>query len=316
MAKRGAGRGKVFAWFRRPRRAVQFLSMLICNADLRGFVPDFARGGAWSSVSRSPLKRFCVPGLNCYSCPGAIAACPLGALQNSLAAGRFPFYVTGLLLLFGLALGRLVCGFLCPFGLIQELLYLVPSPKLPKSPLTRRLSLLKYGFLALPLIALPLGAFLVYGIGEPYFCKFLCPAGTLEAGLPLVLLNTAFREIVGGLFFLKLALLAALVVFFVLVFRPFCRFICPLGAIYGLFNRHALWGIHRDKNLCTGCGTCARACKMDTRIANDRECIRCGACVSACPAHALSTRVPGVFCSAFYSGHRSDPSRKPATQKP
>jgi polyferredoxin len=244
-------------------------------------------------VSRSPLKRVCVPGLNCYSCPGAIASCPLGALQNSLAAGRFPFYVVGFLLLFGITLGRWVCGFLCPFGLIQELLYRIPSPKSRKSTLTRRLSLLKYGFLALPVIALPLGAFFVYGIGEPFFCKFLCPAGTLEAGVPLVLLNTAFRGLAGGLFFLKLTLLAALVALSVFIFRPFCRFFCPLGALYGLFNRYAIWGIHRDRGKCTNCGTCAKSCRMDTRIANDRECIRCGTCIRVCPAQALSTAFPG-----------------------
>jgi polyferredoxin len=228
------------------------LSLLICNADLRGFI----RG----TVSRSPLKRFCVPGLNCYSCPGALASCPLGALQNSLAQGRFPLYIGGLLLLFGLTLGRGVCSFLCPFGLIQELLYKLPSPKVPKNGLTRKLSLLKYGFLGLPVLALPLGAFLVYGYGKPFFCKFICPAGTLEAGLPLVLLNTAFRELAGGLFFLKLTLLAALVLSAVFVFRPFCRFICPLGAIYGFFNRFALFGMRIQEENCTHCGKCAALC--------------------------------------------------------
>jgi polyferredoxin len=214
----------------------------------------------------------------------------LGALQNSLAQGRFPFYVTGLLLLFGVTLGRGVCGFLCPFGLIQELLYRLPSPKLPKSPLTRRLSLLKYGFLLLPLMALPLGAFFVYGYGEPFFCKFICPAGTLEAGLPLVLLNPAFRELAGGLFSLKLALLAVFMASSVFIFRPFCRFVCPLGAIYGLFNRFALFGMAIEEKNCTHCGTCALTCKMDTRRALDRECIRCGECIGKCPARVLSWR--------------------------
>jgi polyferredoxin len=187
-------------------------------------------------------------------------------------------------LLGGAALGRGVCGFLCPFGLIQELLYRLPAPKLPKSPLTRRLSLLKYGFLILPAAVLPLGAFFVYGYGEPFFCKFLCPAGTLEAGLPLVLLNAALREIAGGLFFLKLAMLAALLLFSAFIFRPFCRFICPLGAIYGFFNRLALFGMKLDGEKCTRCGKCAAPCKMDTRRALDRECIRCGECIGRCPA--------------------------------
>jgi polyferredoxin len=257
------------------------LSLLICNADLRGFVQNSGRG----TVSRSPFKRFCVPGLNCYSCPGAAASCPLGALQNSLAQGRFPLYAGGLLLIFGVTLGRGVCGFLCPFGLIQELLYKLPSPKLPKNSLTRKLSLLKYGIL--PVLALPLGAFLVYGYGEPFFCKFLCPAGTLEAGLPLVLFNAAIRELIGGLFFLKLTLLIVLILAAVFIFRPFCRFICPLGAIYGFFNRRALFGMKIREEDCTHCGACAAACNMDTRRALDRECIRCGECAGSCPARAL-----------------------------
>jgi polyferredoxin len=211
-------------------------------------------------------------------------------LQNSLSQGRFPFFVTGLLLLAGAALGRGVCGFLCPFGLIQELLYQFPSPKLPKSPLTRRLSLLKYGFLILPVLALPLGAFFVYGFGEPFFCKFLCPVGTLEAGLPLVLFNAAFRELTGGLFFLKLVLLAVFAVSSVFIFRPFCRFICPLGAVYSLFNRFALFGMAIEEKNCSHCGKCAAVCKMDTRRALDRECIRCGECIGICPTGVLSRK--------------------------
>jgi hypothetical protein len=107
------------------RRVIQTLSLLLYNADAGNF-----RTGA---VSKSPLKNVCVPGLNCYSCPGAVASCPLGALQTALAEGRLPFLAAGLILLSGLTLGRTVCGFLCPFGLLQELLYRIPSPKLPKS---------------------------------------------------------------------------------------------------------------------------------------------------------------------------------------
>ncbi|MDR1972022.1 MAG: 4Fe-4S binding protein [Treponema sp.] len=269
------------AVFRRPavRRLLQFLSALIYNADVRNF--------AAGTVSSSPLKRACVPGLNCYSCPGALSSCPLGALQNSLAQGRFPFYVTGLLLLFGLVFGRAICGFLCPFGLIQELIYRIPGPKLGKNALTRRLSLLKYAFLALPVLALPLGALLIQGYGVPFFCEFLCPAGTLEAALPLILVNPSIRELAGGLFLWKLGALAALVLASLFLFRFFCRFICPLGALYGLFNRFALLGMQKNRKRCTNCGECAANCKMDTRQALDRECIRCGECIGRCPSQAL-----------------------------
>jgi polyferredoxin len=261
---------------------VQGLSALLSNAAL----PNFRTG----AISRGPLKNVCVPGLNCYSCPGAIASCPLGALQNSLAEGRFPFYVIGLLLVFGVALGRGVCGFLCPFGLAQELLYKIPSPKLRKNALTRRLSLIKYGMLLLPAAGLPLGAFLIYGYGTPFFCELVCPAGALEAGIPLALAQAAIRDFIGGLYFWKMAVLAVVGLLSVLLYRCFCRFLCPLGALYSLFNRLALWGIQRDTSLCTHCGACAKICTMDTRIANDRECIRCGNCISVCPVHALSTR--------------------------
>jgi polyferredoxin len=265
------------------RKILQFLSALICNAAL----PNFKTG----ALSRGPLKNLCVPGLNCYSCPAALASCPLGALQNALAGARFPLYVPGLLLLFGAALGRWICGFLCPFGLIQELLYKIPSPKLGKSPLTRRLTLLKYAFLVVLVLVIPVIT-LVYGYGIPLFCKFICPVGTLEAGIPLALANSAIRDSIGGLFYWKLALLAALILASAPVYRVFCRFLCPLGALYGLFNRHALWGIRRDPRRCTACGICAKNCKMDTRIANDRECIRCGACIRACPGGALSRTFP------------------------
>jgi hypothetical protein len=119
-------------WALGKRKLIQGLSMLLCNADILQFKTG--------SLSKSPLKNTCVPGLNCYSCPGAIAACPLGALQNALAEGRVPFFVTGLLVLFGVLLGRGVCGFLCPFGLIQELLYKIPGPKVRKNALTRKLT--------------------------------------------------------------------------------------------------------------------------------------------------------------------------------
>jgi polyferredoxin len=169
------------------------------------------------------------------------------------------------------------------------------------------LSLLKYGFLALPLAALPLGAFLVYGYGEPFFCKFLCPAGTMEAALPLVLLNAALRELAGGLFFLKLALLTLFLLSAVFIFRPFCRFICPLGAIYGFFNRFALFGMRIDGENCTRCGKCAALCKMDTRRALDRECIRCGECIGNCPARVLSWgKIPGDRVKKVRSVYETD----------
>jgi len=266
------------------RRAVQVLSMLIYNAD----VSRWFSGG----ISRSSLKHVCVPGLNCYSCPGAIASCPLGSLQNTIGGGRFPFFVTGFLLLAGTLLGRMVCAFLCPAGLVQELLYKIPVKKLKKTPrvlaVTRRLSLLKYALLVLLCAVFPLAAFVRSGAASPYFCKFFCPAGTLGAGIPLVLLNEGFRAAAGRLFAWKVAVAAVLLLWSAVFFRPFCTFFCPLGAVYSFFNRIALAGIRVDAQKCLHCGACTAHCRMQTLTVNDRECIRCGDCIPRCPHNALS----------------------------
>ena len=273
--------------------------MLVYNAD----------AGNWFSgtVSRSPLKHVCVPGLNCYSCPGAVAACPLGSLQNTIANGRFPFFITGFLMLAGTLLGRMVCSFVCPVGLIQELLYKIPSPKVKRTKrllrVTRKVSLLKYIFLAVLCIIVPFAFFLRDGLGSPLFCSLICPAGTVEAGIPLVLLNEGLRKAAGLLFTWKTALAAVFVIWSVYMFRPFCRFVCPLGAVYSFFNRVALFGIHVDTKACTHCGACVASCKMDTLEVNDRECIRCGECLKTCRFNALS--------SGFMAGGPAVKKRKP-----
>ena len=263
------------------RRCVQIISALLYNANLAGF----ARG----TIYTGSIKGVCVPGLNCHSCPGAIAACPLGSLQLALGSVRtkLPFYVVGVLLLFGVLLGRAICAFLCPFGLVQDLLHKIPSPKLQKSKVTRRLSLCKYAVLFIFVIYLPLHFLWTSGVGVPAFCKYLCPMGTLQAGIPLVLANESLQAIVGVLFKWRLVWLALILLVSVFIFRPFCRFLCPLGAIYSLFNKFALFGIKVNPHRCVGCRACTNSCKLDVHKINDRECIRCGDCRSVCKYDAI-----------------------------
>ena len=125
------------------RRLIQLYAALLTNANVKGF--------ANGRIYQGALKNACTPGLNCYSCPAASAACPLGALQNALAASekRTPYYVFGIILLYGIILGRMICGFLCPFGLFQDLLYKIKTPKLKKSRVTKIFSYLKYVILFL-----------------------------------------------------------------------------------------------------------------------------------------------------------------------
>lgn len=274
------------------RTFIQFLTAFLYNGNLSGFVS----GKIW----QGPSKSICVPGLNCYSCPGALGSCPLGALQSSLSGVvlRFPFYVLGLLILFGLLLGRVICGWLCPFGLVQELLYKIPSPKLVKNKATRTLTKLKYIIGLLFVIILPLVFFFAVGVGSPAFCKYICPAGTLEAALPLLSTNPFLKQNLGALFNWKLFLLIVTVIASIVVYRPFCRFICPLGAFYSLFNKLSYFGIQVDKLKCTGCDACIHKCKMDCVRVGDRECINCGECIGVCPTNAISLGVKDVYKAA------------------
>ena len=284
------------------RRLIQLYTALLYNAHLKGF--------AEGKIYTGPLKSICVPGLNCYSCPGAVAACPLGALQNAVAASadRPAFYVIGLLLLFSLLLGRVICGFLCPFGLLQELLHKIPSKKLRKSAFTRKLSRLKYAVLLIFALLIP-AWFALRRLPLPAFCKFICPAGTLEGAVFLLLhpANGALRAMTGGLFLWKLTLLVLILTGCVFVFRAFCRFLCPLGALYGLMARLALLGVRVEESRCTDCGACLRRCPMDIRKVGDSECVHCGDCIGICPEKAISFRAGSIVLRGWESGKEELP---------
>ena len=268
------------------RKAVQIGWGILSNAHAAGFVKG--------TIYQGPLKNYCVPGMNCYSCPGALGACPIGALQAVFDGRRrkFAFSVLGYLAAVGLLVGRFICGWLCLFGLIQELLYKIPLPKLsmPKKP-DRVLRYLKYAVLLILVFALPLFWRNELGIGEPFFCKYLCPVGTLEGGVPLVLLQEQLRSLIGFLFHWKFALLLAVLLASVFIHRPFCKYLCPLGAFYALFQKVSILRLGLNKAKCVSCGSCEASCPMGvavTKDPNSAECIRCGACVRACPAGALS----------------------------
>ena len=272
------------------RRIIQLYAALLTNANLKGF--------GNGKIYQGPVKNICTPGLNCYSCPAASASCPLGALQNALAGSkaRLPHYMLGIILLFGVLFGRWICGFLCPFGLIQDLLHKIKTPKIRKSLITRMLSYFKYIILAVFVILMPL-IYAGQSFPLPGFCKYICPSGTLlgAGGLLSNEANSNMFSMLGPLFTWKFCLLVVLLVGAVFIYRFFCRFFCPLGAIYGLFNRIAILGIKLDKPKCTDCGLCISTCEMDIRHIGDHECISCGKCINVCPTGAISYKGPKIL---------------------
>jgi len=291
------------------RKWVQGLFFLITN-------------GYWNfpvsrGIYQGPLKVICSPGLNCYSCPAATSYCPLGALQQLMGGIRLAlengqiyvgFYVIGAMGAIGSFVGRMICGWACPFGLFQELLHKIPSPTFT---IWRPLRFLKYGFLLFMVVLLPLFAVDSFGFGQTWFCKYICPAGTLEAGLPLLILQPALRESLGLLFLNKLAILIFFTAWSVVASRPFCRTTCPLGAFYALFNKVKLVKLRLDTQRCTNCEACHDVCPMGVHFnesPDDMECITCLACSKACKVNAISLEIGGLPIS------NQSPYRTPQAQ--
>lgn len=263
---------------------------VIFTALTNGYVFGFMKGKIYQGGS----KQLCVPGLNCYSCPGAVGSCPIGSLQAVIGSRNFnvSFYVIGFLMIVGSLIGRFACGWLCPFGLIQDVLHKIPVPKIQKMAADRYLRYLKYIVLAVFVIGMPLLLAGKSGYSSPWFCKLVCPSGTLLGGIPLVSANPSLQRTIGFLFGWKVSILILVLILSVLIYRPFCKYLCPLGAIYGLFNRFSLYRYEVDDSKCTKCGLCHQKCDMNVKVyetPNNTECIRCGKCVQVCPRQAIHT---------------------------
>ncbi len=271
----------------RLRLKFQVVFTLLSNGYIRGFVEG--------TIYQGRSKAVCLPGLNCYSCPGALGACPVGSMQAVLNSRQFSFsyYVLGYLIAFGAFFGRFICGFMCPFGLYQDLLYKIPIFRKRKEfKHEKHLRKLKYLVLLVFVVILPVSIRNFAGMGSPYYCKYICPSGTLMAGIPLVLSSAGLRAAIGRIFSWKIFLLVSITILSIKTYRPFCKYLCPLGGFYGVFNPIAIFRFEIDQEQCIDCGQCKRACKfnIDTKDQpNSRDCIRCGDCIEACPTDAIRT---------------------------
>ena len=248
----------------RFRGWIQAAATLLTNIH----IPNLFKG----KIYQGNVKTMCVPGLNCYSCPAATGACPIGAFQAVVGSSKFKFtyYITGFFILLGVLLGRFICGFLCPFGWFQDLLHKIPGKKFSTAKL-KPLRYLKYVILVVFVILLPAFVTNSLGMGDPFFCKYICPQGVLEGAIPLALANSGIRSALGHLFTFKFTILALFIILSILFYRPFCK-------------------IQVDHEKCVGCQKCSRVCKMDVNVVdtpNHPECIRCGECMKACPTDAI-----------------------------
>ncbi|MBR3779377.1 MAG: 4Fe-4S binding protein [Clostridia bacterium] len=292
------------------RKWMQLYFALLFNANAKGFVTG--------EIYTGKTKQICAPGINCYSCPGAVGACPLGSLQNAMNGDNHGsiYYVCGILVLYSILFGRMICGWLCPFGFIQELLHKIKTPKVKKSPVTRVLSYLKYVILVVFVFIVPF----LYAIRKmtlPAFCKYICPAGTLEGGMTLLSykINDWGLAVLGPLFTWKFLLMVSILVGCVFIFRLFCRFLCPLGALYGLFNRFSIFGIKLNRDKCVDCNRCIAHCEMDIHHVGDPECISCGECVAVCPTNAIQWKGPKILLPKNEISAAEDPSATKPNRK-
>jgi ferredoxin-type protein NapH len=227
--------------------------------------------------------------LNCQACEMATGACPIGMLQYSLINMRFPYLVLGTILLSGILIGRAVCGWLCPFGFFSDVL--------------DRISIRKYKF---PW-RMNYAKFLILGLiptailwSSPIFCRFLCPSGIVYGLMPYYLttglpaLRTAMSQSNWVTTMLGFHLLSGILLVLVGILvsgRWFCRYLCPLGAWYGLFNYISPVKVIHEENKCNNCGNCMKRCPMGADLRRGKfldvtGCIRCGRCIKACSMQA------------------------------
>jgi len=289
------------------RRISQIAGTLLANSYFRAWTGN-------PQIYQGKLKGIVPPILNCYACPSATVACPAGSAQHFAALRMIPYYVIGSIAMFGVLIGRAACGWVCPFGLLQDLEYkLGRLIKLPKIRIPKWTSWGRYLFLIGMVILAPIltgtaeEGFVMPG--KTTFCKF-CPAGALEGGIPQVLLHANLRPLLGSLFTRKMIILGIFLIAFLLIKRPFCRVVCPVGAFLGLFNKISLLEFRVDCETCTSCGYCRKVCPVDIAIhesPNSHDCIRCGDCIKACPLGAV--KVGSIFGKG---GLKESPSSCPA----
>ena len=237
----------------------------------------------WLDPLALRLHNICAPVFHCHACPLATFVCPIGLLAHFSALHLFPFVALGIIIFLGAVFGGFICGWACPFGFLQDLADKIPTPKIN---LPRWSSYLRFPVLILMVLMIPY----LYGPGHPLFFCRLCPAGALEAAVPNVVSQAVAGQEVVWPNTIKLTILILFLVAIFFIYRPWCRLLCPLGAIFGLFNRVSALFLKFNPDTCTSCLVCHDKCKLGIlpeKQPSHNSCIRCLDC-TRCPPYALS----------------------------
>jgi polyferredoxin len=237
----------------------------------------------------------------------------------------FPWIAIASFLVIGILLGKSLCGWVCPFGFIQDLVGFIKRKQREFSLRTHESMIyVKYAVLGVTLfISITFFATKVAGVSESYekalgiFAKApftaLSPAETLFATVPRTVRDFSNAvsanqvDILSGianlppLFWVQLFIMAGVLVFAVYIPRSWCKYFCPHGAIMAVLNRFSFLGLRRELVKCAKgeCHLCVEACPMRVRILDlpwekftDPECIYCLKCVDACPNKAIKLKYP------------------------
>ena len=284
------------------RKIVQFLCFALFNAAVFGI-------GPWSVV---------LPIVHSLGSPQKTVSDAFTVLQKMLYETVFPWLPIASFVLIAVILGRSLCGWVCPFGFIQDLLAYVKRRHMQVSLRTHQSMVdVKYFFLAATLfVSGTLAASLAMGVGESYERAIgdfapapfnaLSPSDTLFAILPRIVLKAWYGVAVESLLaspflWVRLFILGVFLALAVYVPRSWCRYACPHGALLAILNRFSFLGLERDPVRCTkdGCRRCVEVCPMKIRILelpwekfSDPECIYCLKCVEACTTKAIKPKFP------------------------
>jgi polyferredoxin len=225
------------------------------------------------------LHNICGPVFHCYACPLATFACPIGIMAQFSAIHVIPFLAIGTVLAVGALFGALICGWICPFGLLQDLGAKVPIKKFHLPAWT---GWFRYVVLIGAVFAIPW----LFGEGHPLFVCRICPAGAIEKAIPDVITHAAAGKEIVWPNAVKITIVVTMIVAMFITIRPWCRVLCPLGAIFGFLNRFSILSMRLEDAKCNACKRCRTLCVYGgapDKDANHDACFRCFECTRCGP---------------------------------